>query len=425
VVALLIFATVAGVLLTRGAENALNERVLAQVTLAASALDGQTGRLDHDFPKLPIAGSAVAVYRRGTLVQVIGDRPPADILRAGATVAAGSAVVLSGSRPYRIAVDEKTDAPGVRVAAFASDLPIREEADRLRRSFTMLGVPLVVLSIIAAWFLARRSLAPIDRLTRTAADVANTGRFSQRFDIRSRDEVGRLGSTFNSMLESLEATYERERAFIGDVSHELRQPLTAIAGEAQLALKNPTDAQATSIALQRIDERATALGALTDDLLLLARADAHALGTGNAEVSDALAEACNTVRSLHPGVTLSVQLREEPMNVRIAGPLLVRLIANILRNAMQFARTQVLVSARREAASAVILIDDDGPGIPPEAREEVFRRFQRLATERSGPGTGLGLAIASAIASAAGGGITIEAAPQGGARFIVRLPVRA
>src|SRR6202035_2907705 len=101
-----------------------------------------------------------------------------------------------------------------------SEEPVYEESARLRRTFIIVGVPLALGAIVAGWFLAQRSLAPIDRLTRTASDVARSGRFSTRFTVQSDDELGRLGATFNAMLESLETTYERERSFIGDVSHE-------------------------------------------------------------------------------------------------------------------------------------------------------------------------------------------------------------
>lgn len=327
--------------------------------------------------------------------------------------------------PYRVVVESVSDAPSLRIAAFASEEPVREESSRLRRTFVVVGGPLAIAAILAGWFLARRALAPIDRLTRTAAEVARTGRFSARFTVQTRDELGRLGATFNAMLESLEATYERERSFIGDVSHELRQPLTAITGEAELALRRPRGPVRDRETLERIEERATSLRSLIDDLLVLARADARALGTGTGEVSESLAEACNAVRPFYPDVTLAVQVREETLTVAISAPLLVRLFTNVARNAMQAARSRVTATVTREGRDVVVTVDDDGPGIPEAARDQLFRRFQRLPRDAHYPGTGLGLAISAAIVAVANGSIAVEASPGGGARFTIRLPLLA
>jgi signal transduction histidine kinase len=425
-IALGLFAALAATLVERSAQLALDERLQAQAVLAAGSIDQGRARLDSDLPKLPVADSAVILYRGSRAVQVVGDAPPREIVAAAAVLSPDVAATLSSSNEaYRVVVHARSDAGYLRVAAFASEEPVREEASRLRRTFVAVGAPLALVAILAGWFLARRSLAPIDKLTRTASSVARTGRFSQRFTVQSRDELGRLGATFNAMLESLETTYERERSFIGDVSHELRQPLTAITGEAELALQRPRDSSRDRETLERIEERAASLRALIDDLLLLARADARALGTGSGEVSESLAEAGNAERPLHPNVELVLHLREETLTVALAGPLQVRLFTNLVRNAMQAARAHVVATVAREGGDAVVTVDDDGPGIPEVERAELFRRFYRLPRDPQHPGTGLGLAISAAIADVVGGSIAVATSPAGGARFIVRLPLRA
>jgi signal transduction histidine kinase len=423
--ALAVFAGFASAFADRSAQLAVDQRLLAQATLAASSIDDASARLDPDLPKLQLADSALVVYKNGSVVHVVGDRPPAGLLHDAARLPLDTPVTIPSPEPYRVVLHPVAGSRGLRVAAFASEEPVREESSRLRRTFVLVGVPLAIGAILAGWFLARRSLAPIDRLTRTASDVARSGRFSTRFTVHTQDELGRLGATFNAMLESLETTYERERSFIGDVSHELRQPLTAITGEAELALRRPSDSAHDRETFERIQERAESLRALIDDLLTLARADARALGVGTGEVSESLAEACSAVRPFYPKNALEVHVRDEILTVAVAAPLLVRLFTNLVRNAMQAARSGVTASVTRDGHDAVVTIDDDGPGIPEEARSRLFRRFQRLPRDEHDAGTGLGLALSAAIVAIADGTIAVGTSPAGGARFTVRLPVSA
>jgi signal transduction histidine kinase len=424
-VALLLFAAFAAAFVERSAHVALDQRLLAQAALAAGSIDQGKARLDPDLPKPQLADSALVVYKNGRVVQVSGDAPPQTALREAATLAPDTPVTLRTPASYRVVVHPVSDAPYLRIAAIASEEPVREESSRLRRTFINVGAPLAIVAILAGWLLARRSLAPIDRLTRTASEVARTGRFSTRFAVQTQDELGRLGATFNAMLESLETTYERERSFIGDVSHELRQPLTAITGDAELALRRPPESQGDRETLARVAERAASLRSLIDDLLLLARADARALGTGTGEVSEALAEACNAVRAFYPNVALTVAVREELLTVAIPASLLVRLFTNIVRNAMQVSGSRVTAAAARDGRDAVVTIDDDGPGVPEAARGQIFRRFGRVPGDPNYSGTGLGLAISAAIVAVVNGSIAVQTSPAAGARFIVRLPLLA
>lgn len=430
VLALFLFATLAIALGARSAQGALDQRLLAETAVLVSSIEPGSGKFDGDAPRSTFRNSTVVVFRDGKPVQVIGERPPEDALRAAVALVPELPATVSSDEPYRVVSRLVPQAPSLRVATFAPEDPVEGEIDRTRRTFALVGVPFVALAVLAGYLLARRSLAPIDRLTRTADEVARTGRFSSRFAVATRDELGRLGATFNAMLATLEAayaalesTYERERAFIGDVSHELRQPLTSIAGEAQLALREECGLPAVREAFRRIDAESRGLRTLIDDLLVLARADAHALGTGSAEIGEAVAEAANAVRSQFPAVALSVEIAADAMTVAIPGALAVHLVANLVRNAAQTARSAVRVAVARDGADAVVTVDDDGPGIPGADRERVFRRFERLAGGRAA-GTGLGLAISAAITRVGGGVISVGDAPGGGARLTVRLPVR-
>ncbi|MDQ2664018.1 MAG: HAMP domain-containing histidine kinase [Candidatus Eremiobacteraeota bacterium] len=411
------FAALASRIIANTSQEALDAALETQAVAAAGSIDGATGRLENDVPNVEIGGFALVVYRDGEAHQILGPPPASKARRLAAGVPAHSALTLPTNPQYRVVMEASADT-GYRIAAFAWERPVAEEASHLRRAFLVIGLPFLLLAAFAGWLLARRSLAPIDQLAKTAAGVARTSSFSTRFPVRSPDELGRLGATFNDMLDRLEASFERERAFIGDVSHELRQPLTAISAEADLPASDKDSS------LKRIAHRARGMNNTLDDLLMLARADAGALAAGNAEVGDALAEASAEVRRQFPAVELRLEIEDAALVVGVAHSLLVRAFANLVRNAAQVARKRVEVRVRRDDAFAVVTVEDDGPGIDPSDRQRIFRRFGRgKATVYAG--IGLGLPIAAAVFEVAGGSVDASTAPTGGARFTIRLPLRA
>ena len=423
IAALVIFAALATAFDARSAQIALDQRLLADAAVATTRIDARTERVARIRPRASLGDAALVLYRDGRVRQILGEAPSPDVLARAGSIGLDLPMTLVGDEPYRVVVHRRGEGSPFRIAAFASEDPVNEEVARMQGTLLAAGFPLVAIAIVLGYLLARRSLAPIDRLTRTADDVARTRRFSTRFDVTSHDEIGRLGATFNAMLGNLEETYERERAFIGDVSHELRGPLTAIAGESQLALQSDGDATLHRGALARIEHQARALRTVIDDLLVLARADAGALGHGTCEIGEAVAEAASAIRAQYPTIVCTVKLQAEPATVAVPGPLALHLLGNLMRNAAEAARSHIEILVTSHGADAIVTIDDDGPGIPSNERERVFRRFERGAHARH-IGTGLGLAIASAIASDAAGSIAIDDAPLGGARLTVRLPVR-
>lgn len=425
-IALATFAALAAAFDARSAQTALDQQLLAQAVLASTSVERGSATIGGAARRVAPAGSALVLFRGSRPVQIIGERPSHRVLALAALASPDVPLTIVDDETYRFVSHRVHDTSTFLVVAFASEDPVNDEVSRMHRTFLAAGFPLVVTAVLVGFFLARRSLSPIDRLTRTAADVARTRRFSKRFTVTTHDELGHLGETFNAMLASLEETYERERAFIGDVSHELRQPLTAIAGEAQLGLRESDDPAKHREALRRIDAQARALRSVIDDLLLLARADAGALACGTTEVGEAVAEAANVIHTQFSAIAFTVELHADPIPVALSGPLAVHLFTNLMRNAAQAARATVIVRVSDHKNTAVITIDDDGPGIPADVRERVFRRFERGAGARGarGAGTGLGLAIASAIAAVADGSISVSDAPLGGARLIVRLPSR-
>jgi len=289
----------------------------------------------------------------------------------------------------------------------------------------------------AAFFIVRIGLRPLDRIGVTAGAIA-AGDLSRRVSpAESRTEVGRLGLSLNAMLERLErafaerqASEDRLRQFLADSSHELRTPLAAIRGYAELFRMGATrDAAGTELAMRRIEEEATRMGVLVEDLLELARLDeapdvvrqpVNLATLARDAVEDA--HATDPDRPIGLATPNAVVVPGDPHQLR-------QILANLMRNALVHtpAGTPIEVSVDEHEHDAVLTVRDHGPGIPDAAMGSLFERFWRAdgGRGRGKAGAGLGLAIVSAIVDAHGGQVRAENAPDGGAAFLVRLPKAA
>ncbi len=290
------------------------------------------------------------------------------------------------------------------------------------------GLPFVLLVIAAVtWRAVGRALRPVERIRRSAAAIGGADLLGRVPVPAGRDEVARLAVTMNEMLGRLQASAQRQQQFIGDASHELRSPLTALRAQVDVALAQPPKAADHEI-LARVQEQATRMGLVIDDLLFLARADERGhRGTGSVVDLDelVLAEVSRLRRPGGPAVRIAgVAATRTTGSARD----LARMLANLGDNAAAHAASLVTVSLSRQDDEAVLIVTDDGPGIPAADRARIFDRFVRLDASRSrgsGGGTGLGLAIARDIAKAHGGRITAVDRPDGqsGAALMVRLPL--
>jgi two-component system, OmpR family, sensor kinase len=295
-----------------------------------------------------------------------------------------------------------------------------------------------LLASLAGAAIASRAMRPISSLTATARKIADTGDPSRHMpNPRAEDEVGELAATLEQMLRSLdaaradrEAALRRQREFVADASHELRTPLTSILANLEL-LQAGLDGRGQEDQREMVDSAlrsSSRMSRLVGDLLLLARADAGRIGTRTrcdlAEVAgNAAAEVAPTVGER--------QLRIEndrPLPVDGNPDELHRMVLNLLDNAVRHTPpgSAIELRLRAEGSSAVVEVADDGPGVPPELREQVFDRFVRgdgPADTATPGGSGLGLSIVKAVAVSHGGKAEVMASPTGGALFRVRLPL--
>ncbi|HUV47569.1 MAG TPA: HAMP domain-containing sensor histidine kinase, partial [Actinomycetes bacterium] len=334
------------------------------------------------------------------------------------------------------------------IAAVAVAVPLDGVQSTVARLLLVDGlvamVVLVVLALVARWVVVA-SLRPLSEIEQTAHSIA-AGDLTRRVDNDVPDtEVGRLGSSLNVMLDTIETAFsaqessemaaraseEQMRRLVADASHELRTPLTTIRGYAELYRQGamPEDLSAAQV-MERIEGTAQRMGTLIDDLLLLARLDQHR--TLALEPVDVLAVASDVVREfalISDGHRLDVVAEGTEPAIVLGDPDRLRqVVSNLVSNAIRHtpAGTCVTVSVNVVGDDVSLEVSDDGPGMGEESAARAFDRFYRADSSRTREGdvsgSGLGLAIVQALVQAHGGRATIRSAPGLGTVVSVRLP---
>jgi two-component system OmpR family sensor kinase len=229
-------------------------------------------------------------------------------------------------------------------------------------------------------------------------------------------------------LAQRQAVEERLREFAADASHELRTPVAAIRGHAELALRSPEPTpESVRHSLRRIEAESQRMGAIVEDLLLLARLDAgRPLASAEVDLTRVALDCVSDARAVGPDHKWQLELPEEPLLVRGDANRLRQVVTNLLANARVHTPpgTRVALSLQAVPEGVRLTVTDTGPGIPGHLTAHVFERFVRgdRARSRSTGSTGLGLAIVHAVTTAHGGTVSVESEP-GRTAFEVRLPV--
>ena len=425
-------------------------------TVAATELASSTDRAEIHLHELPTAALAEGEYADkfvqileadgrvrlesqglagnpplvapGVLAQALrGEAPLVDLEVGGRT---GRAAVLRAQKDGR--------SYAVLVGLFADE--VETQLARLASLLAMIWAVGLAVTALLGYRLASSALAPVVAITQRAARIAR-GDFSARLDPPPvEDEVGVMSRSLNEVLDRLHAALEANRRFAADASHELRGPLTAMAGEIDVTLKHSRSAEEYREALSVVRERLSALTSLTEDLILLVRAQEGGRATVLREVPlvPELRQAVARISALARAREVRVDLQRMPDLVAYADPrLLARVLDNVLTNAVQYNRRggRVTIGGAVEDAapdewktgSVTLTVTDTGPGIEPGLQERVFERFYRVDRSRARHtgGSGLGLAICREVLAVLGGDIRIAASGSDGTAFEIRVPGRA
>lgn len=350
---------------------------------------------------------------------------------AFADLRAGEAAFRGVYYPIRHAPEPNT----VALVAVSKEPVVRA----LRAVTGALAVSLAVAAVGAGWLvgrLARRLTGPLERIARAARAVGTSDAPASLPTVSDDVELRALTDVLNGMLGRLDTAFQAERAaaaaqrrFVADASHELRTPLTNLRGTIEVALRHPRSAEEYCETLAGALLEIERLTRLTNDLLVLSRADAGQLPCVSspcdlaAVAADAVRACADPARDRH----VSVRLDAPPRLPMVAdADRLRQVLDNLLDNALRHAppESEVVVTAGTDGGTVTVSVRDHGPGLAPEEQARVFERFYRTdaARARHAGGLGLGLPIAKAIVEAHGGTLTVAAAPGAGCTFEARVP---
>lgn len=336
-----------------------------------------------------------------------------------------SDATLPDAGDYIVAVLATETSAGVTTVFTGGSLEDVQDALIAAARVAGVGLPIVIAVLAGAmWLVVGRTLEPVERI-RSEADAMGSTDLHRRVPEPGRDdEIGRLARTLNAMLARLEGSFEQQRRFVADAAHELRTPVANMRAQLEVARASGMNAdgeQRTRLLL----EDTIRMQRLIEQLLVLARLDAgERVSRRPVDLDDVV---MSVVGRLENGRGIFVDpTGVEPAQIDGDPTLVEQLVVNLLENAVRHANRSVRVTTGTDDNGAFVQVDDDGPGIPANRRDEVLRRFTRLedARDRDSGGLGLGLAIAADIVHAHDGAIEVRESELGGACIHARLTTR-
>jgi heavy metal sensor kinase len=400
--------------LVRQADSGLSEGGRSPLTEQgqsfAQILDGR-GRVVDASPQLRkrplLAGSDLARAESGTIT-IERDNP------------------VEGGEPTRLLATPVRAQGKKLVIAVGTSLEDNEASLGNLLALLLIGGPAaLLLASLAGYGVAAAALRPVEAMRRRAAEIeqAEPG---QRLPVADADdEIARLGTTLNAMLDRLEAAFEREQTFVADASHELRTPLAILKTELELALRAGRSKAELLDALRSAAEETDRVAQLAEDLLVIARSDRGQLPVRLASVdAGTLLESVRERfarrgeqqgRALEVSAPARVEVSADPLRVEQA-------LGNVVDNALRHGAGPIRLSAAERDGMVELRVSDRGSGFPEGFLDRAFERFTRADDSRARGGSGLGLAIVDAIARAHGGKAGARNREGGGADVWIELP---
>ena len=301
-------------------------------------------------------------------------------------------------------------------------------ADSIFTIFSIVLPFLILLAAAGGYLMARRALAPISRIADVAETISEGQDLTRRIGLpEGRDEVSRLSSSFDHMFERLEQAFEAEKQFTSDASHELRTPTAVILAQCSFVQKHGETMEDYREAISVISRQAEKMSLLISRLLDITRLD---LGTQKlkrepTDLSEMARILCEEQDTGERKISLDTEI-QDGVTADVDPFLISRVITNLLDNARKYGKEggHIRLTLCRRDREAVLTVEDDGIGIPPEEQDRIWQRFYQVKSSREeGSGLGLGLSMIRQIVSLHGGSVSVESQPGQGSCFTVRLPL--
>jgi len=389
--------------------------------VAALAQQSDTGLADARAGATRVQLAQLIDYR-GRVVDNTPGVPRRTLLPAAALAAARSGRTVMqdvrfAGQPVRLLAGRVRAQDQRFVSVVGQSLEERNRALSDLGGVLLVGGPVaLMLASLAGYFLIGGALRPVEAMRRQAQRISAADLDQRLPPAGGNDELGRLGRTLNEMLQRVQSSVERERTLVSDASHELRTPLAVLRTELELIGRERPAGPELQRAIGSAIEETDRLSRLTDDLLLLARADdgQFAIAPRSVPAATLLEQAADRARRQPAAAGKQITIDAAPEIEVLADPARVgQAIDNLLTNALRYATASVQLSARNGGPFVELHVTDDGPGFSADFLPHAWERFARADTARTDDGTGLGLAIVRVIAEAHGGQAHAEDTPSG------------
>ena len=286
----------------------------------------------------------------------------------------------------------------------------------------------VVISAAGGYFITSRAMKPIERVARVSDEISEGKDLSRRLNMKNESkEAYMLAQSYDKMLERLERSFDMEKQFTSNASHELRTPTAVIISQCEYALehdKTPEDYQETIGIIKR---QARRMNAVVSQLLNFARMEqgTQKVHMEHANLSDIAEAVCEEHEELNEGITFEKDI-EPDITATVDVTMITRMLENLITNACKFGGKHIKVGLYREDGDVCLFVRDDGMGIAKENQPKIWERFWQgdpSRTENKAGSNGLGLAMVKQIAELHGGEMSVESAPRQGSTFAFRMKI--